>query len=488
MRLVTPKQMKTLEATADINGVSYEQLMRNAGDILAKRILELSKPNDKVTFLCGNGNNAGDCFVASKILKESTQLDVEIALLCGEPKTELSKKVFAEIPNDIEVINNVGTIKTSISRCNILCDGIFGTGFHGEIPIHIQDILSTDTNAYIIAVDVPSGIDCKTGGVSKGTLKADTTITFAYTKLGMMLYPANEYCGNIDVVNIGITEEHFKSCIDSKISLLDKHSIQLPYRSDLGNKGTFGRLLHITGSENMVGACIMASKSALRCGVGLLTICIENHDLLPLTIPEPIYIGRSFDEISKSIDRSNGVLIGCGLGTCKKSVELFRYVVQKAECPLIIDADGINILSSCIDIIDNKQAVLTPHPLEMSRLAKVSVEEVQSNRLDIAIDFAKKHHCVVILKGANTIITDGKDSFIDTSANSGMSKGGSGDVLAGIVSSFIAQGMNLLDACKLSVYVHSQSGLNCAKRLSKYSMLPTDIIEEIPNVIKSIDT
>ena len=231
----------------------------------------------------------------------------------------------------------------------------------------------------------------------------------------------------------------------------------------------------------------MASKSALRCGVGLLTICTENYDLLPISMPEPIYLNRNFDDISKELQKSTGVLIGCGLGTCEKSVELFKYVVNNAECPLIIDADGINILSNCIDIIKNKQVILTPHPLEMARLTKLSINEVQSNRLDVATKFAKQYNCVVILKGANTIVTDGKHTFIDTVANSGMSKGGSGDVLAGIVSSFVAQGVPLIDACKLSVYIHSQSGLNCAKKLSVYSMLPTDVINEIPNVIKSID-
>lgn len=486
MNLVTPKQMKVLESTADSNGVSYEQLMLNAGNRLSIEIKKHTQSNNKIVFLCGNGNNAGDCFVASNILVQDSSLDIYIAMLCGEPKTELSKKMFNTLSAKINILYDLDTIKSNIESAQVLCDGIFGTGFHGEIPENIQEVLSVDTKAYKIAVDVPSGVNCSTGQVSQGTLKSHETITFAYTKLGMILYPANIYCGKIITVDIGITQEHYTSSIDNAISLLDVNSFKLPKRSNLGNKGTFGRVLHVTGSKNMLGACIMASKSALRCGVGLVSICTENHDLLPLTMPEPIYINRTKEDISKALEKSTGVLIGCGLDTTTESIELFKYVVDIAKCPLIIDADGINILSNCIDIINNKRVILTPHPLEMSRLAKISVEEVQSNRIGIATEFAKEHNCIVILKGAGTIITDGKQSFIDTTANSGMSKGGSGDVLAGIVSSFVAQGMDLLEACKLSVYIHSASGCRCAERLTPYSMLPTDVINEIPNVIKSI--
>lgn len=486
MNLVTPKQMKVLESIADSNAVSYEQLMLNAGNRLAVEIKKHTKSNDNIVFLCGNGNNAGDCFVASNILIQDSSLNIYIAMLCGDPKTELSKKMFNTLSTRINVLYDLNIIKSSIESAQVLCDGIFGTGFHGEIPKNIQEVLSVDTKAYKIAVDVPSGVNCTTGQVSNGTLKFHETITFAYTKLGMILYPANTYCGKIITVDIGITQEHYTSSLDNVISLLDIDSLKLPMRSNLGNKGTFGRVLHITGSKNMMGACIMASKSALRCGVGLVTICTENNPLLPLTMPEPIYINRTKEEISKALEKSTGALIGCGLGTNIESIEIFKYVVDIAKCPLIIDADGINILSNCIDIINNKRVILTPHPLEMSRLVKISVEEVQSNRMEIATKFAKEHNCIVILKGAGTIITDGKQSFVDTTANSGMSKGGSGDVLAGIVSSFVAQGMDLLEACKLSVYIHSASGLECSKHLTPYSMLPTDVINEIPNIIKSI--
>lgn len=487
MNLVTPNQMKLLEATADMNGISYERLMLNAGGILADTIREHSSNDDKILFLCGNGNNAGDCFVASTILSDSFD-SIKIAMLCGEPKTQLSKKMFQSIPKNVSILYDFENIQKSFKDSTIICDGIFGTGFHGELPENVQEVLKIHTDALKIAVDIPSGINCKTGEVSNGTMVADITLTFAYQKLGMMLYPAKNYCGNIIVADIGITEEHYQECIETPIEILSHDNVKLPNRVETGHKGTFGRLLHVTGSKNMLGACIMASKSSLRCGVGLLVICTEDNSLLPLSMPEPIYIPRNYSDISKELKRASAILIGCGLGTNDQSIGIFNHVIKNATSPIIIDADGINILSQRIDIIKNKKVILTPHPMEFSRLTRLSLEEIQSNRLEIAVNFAKKYQCTLILKGSgDTIITDGNSATICNVANSGMGKGGSGDVLAGIISSFVAQGLSPIEACKLGVYIHSQSGLNCAKKFGKFSMLPSDVIQEIPNVLKTLD-
>ncbi len=484
MYVVTPKQMKTLESTADQNGTTYEQLMMYAGRELARFIVKRSKNKSKVLFLCGNGNNAGDCFVASNFLGGR---EVCIAMLCGEPKTELSAKMFATHKSTSKVLYDMESIKQAYQRCDIICDGVFGTGFHGELPKDISDLTKLHTKAIKIAVDIPSGVNCLTGEVSEGTLKADYTLTFGYPKLGATLLPAKSYCGETSVAKIGITHEHVLKGIENPIQILDSKRITLPKRLETGHKGTFGRLLHVTGSKNMLGACIMASKSALRSGVGLLTICTEDHSTLPLAMPEPIYINRDFESISNSLKRSNAVLIGCGLGTDENAVELFKYVVNSAECPLIIDADGINILANCIDIIGNKNVTLTPHLLEFSRLSGLSMEDIQKDRIALAIDFAKTHNCTLVLKGSDyTTITDGKTTYLLICPNSGMGKGGSGDVLSGMVSSFIAQGIEPLEACKLAVYVHSQAGLQCAEKLGEYSMLPTDVISEIPQVLKGL--
>lgn len=485
--LVTPKQMKLLEATSDQSGTSYKQLMLNAGNMLSKLILNhCNGVNKKVLFLCGNGNNAGDCFVSAKNI--CNDVDVTIAMLCGSPKTELSNSTFLDIPDNVSILHSVDSIIEAVSNCDVLCDGIFGTGFHGELPQDIQKILTTKRKAYTIAVDVPSGVDCLTGRVSKGTLKADTTITFAYAKVGINIYPAKEYCGNIVPVDIGISNTDYINSIEYPITLLTKDCVTLPNRAEDGNKGTFGRLLHITGSKTMKGACIMASKSALRSGVGLLTVCTEDYSIMPIAMPEPIYINRTKEDISNSLKKSTAVLIGCGLGTSSKAMELLKYVIYNAKCPIVIDADGINLLSTCIDIIKDAHSsiVLTPHPLEFSRLTGMSVEEVQANRLTLAKEFANKYNCTLVLKGANTIIADNSCAYIDSTANSGMAKGGSGDVLAGIVSSLLAQGMSPLQACNLGVYIHSKAGILCAKEYSKYSMQPTDLIEQLPNVFKSL--
>jgi NAD(P)H-hydrate epimerase len=493
--------MKSLEAIADSTGNTYRQLMLTAGERLYEEIVQAINNNNNtnnnnhegyhksIVFLCGNGNNAGDCFVACNILSQRLPLDattITVAMLCGEPKTPLAQETFKPIiaiPK-VSITHDLTHTTKAIAECDVLVDGIFGTGFHGELPQDIQRVLATPTKAYKLAVDIPSGVNCNTGEVSLGTLSADSTITFAYPKLGMFLPPADTYCGSVTVADIGITETHYQTVIDNYVTLLTKDVVSLPKRSDFGNKGTFGRVLHVTGSSNMLGACIMASRASLRCGVGLVTVSTPKYELLPLTMPEPIYIGRDHTSLDTAIAKASAVLIGCGLGTGEDSIETFTHVLNRAECPLIIDADGINILANCIDIIDGKRVVLTPHPLEMSRLAKVSVSEVQSNRMKVSTDFAKAHQCVVVLKGANTIVTDGTHTYVDNTANSGLSKGGSGDVLAGMVASFVAQGMPLLEACKLSVYLHTRCGVACATRLTKYSTLPTDMVEELPKQIR----
>lgn len=488
MVLVTSQQMKSLESTADSMHVTYEELMLNAGNSLGMRINRLAEERKckSVVFLCGNGNNAGDCFVACRLLENSPIDNLTIAMLCGKPKTPLAMKMFTLVAygSRVRVTYDLDETREAIRQCEVLVDGVFGTGFHGELPETIREVLTTPTKAYTIAVDIPSGVNCNTGEVSTGTLHADETLTFAYPKLGTYLPPARDYCGRVSVVSIGITDEHYYLSVSNTIKLLTKSEVSLPTRTDFGNKGTFGRLLHVTGSSTMLGACIMASRASLRCGVGLLTVSTPKYELLPLAIPEPIYLGRDYSSLDTSIAKASAVLIGCGLGTSEDSVETFTHVLSTVECPVIIDADGINLLSHCIDIIAGKTVVLTPHPLEMARLTKLSVEEVQSNRIGVATEFAIQHHCVVVLKGANSIITDGTHTYVDTTANSGLSKGGSGDVLAGMVSSYVAQGMPLMEACKLAVYLHSQCGLACADKLTKYSTLPSDLIEEIPQQIR----
>lgn len=497
---VTPAQMKLLEGESDNAGVSYETLMENAGTILARHIVEYAEKTRKLSgtiFLCGNGNNAGDCFVAARKLRKYG-VDSTIFLLCGMPKTELARLNFERLEGRSRVVKDeqemIKILQDDAGNA-IIADGVFGTGFHGELPENVKLIFGNCRRADI-AVDVPSGGNCLTGTSAEGTLEADITIAFGYVKFGMTQFPLRKLCGKIIAEDIGIPERVFYMT-DYPIRILDGSSVGklIPKRRPDSHKGDFGRLITVCGSVNMPGALVMSACAALRCGVGLLTVCTPKYYVphfaarfpeavfLPLDTSESgTYTEESADKIISAARKATAVLIGCGLGASEDSRRLTEKLLTSINCPIILDADGINCIAGRIDIIRQTklEIILTPHPAEMARLCGVSAAEIQSDRLGYARKFAKKYGCTVILKGAGTIIARPDCAFVSLTGNPGMSKGGSGDVLSGIVSSLVAQGI----PSEAGVYIHGKAGDKAAKRHSEQSMLPTDIIDELGGIFK----
>lgn len=520
MTIVTPEQMKYLEKEADRNGNTYEMLMEKSGECLAEKIIHIiniEKNKNKnrlfdIIFLCGNGNNAGDCFVAARYLKRYG-IDSAAALICGEPKTELAKHNFSRL-NQIEIIYDKNILIDRISKYKqsdetlscpyqIIVDGIFGTGFHGELSEEIREIFSACVESNIvIAVDVPSGGDCRNGKISEGTLKADYTITFGFEKFGMTQYPLKEYCGEIFIADIGIPEQYTHN-FKYKIKIMcDSHLKSLiPRKKPDSHKGNFGRLLIVCGSEKMPGACIMAAEAAARSGVGLLQIATVKSitnvitSRLPEAMFEPLksdengYISAdNFETIMSAAEKASAVLIGCGIGVTKDTKEIVKNLLKNLNCPIILDADGINCMSDSIDIIRQTKSsiILTPHPAEMGRLCGKSTAEVQSDRLGTAMNFSNEYNAVVVLKGAGTVIAEKNNIYVNQTGNPGMGKGGSGDVLSGIIASFAAQGVSAVNSAVLGTFVHGAAGDSAASKKSMQSMIATDIIGELGEVFKKI--
>ncbi len=502
MLLVTPEQMKLLEAESDRSGMSYAQLMENAGKALARSIEEYHSKSKSILFLCGNGNNAGDCFTASRWLVKDGWT-VTIAMLCGNPKTEIASAAFerccaSRIIWDVQEAIDF-TYKGNYSA---VADGVFGTGFHGELPEHIKTIFSK-ARGFKTAVDVPSGGNCAVGTASDGTFRADITVTFAYRKFGMEQYPLKDFCGIIKENDIGI-DKKIEHLIKKKIYLTEYKSIQniIPAKRPDAHKGCFGRITAVCGSRKMPGAAIMSVLAAERCGIGLITAAsaAENVTAMSVKIPEAMYeplptdengfiLRKSAGRILKVSEKATALLLGCGLGVTDDTKALVRELIEKINCPIILDADGINCISDSIDIIKEARSgiIITPHPAEMSRLTGKSVSQVQCDRLGTAAEFADKYGAVMVLKGAGTIVTDGKTAFVNPTGNPGMAKGGSGDVLSGMIASFAAQSIDLMDAAVLGTYLHGTAGDRAAERLSMQSMRPTDIIEELPGIFKELE-
>lgn len=500
-RLLTPSQMRSAEKISDMNGVSYSQLMDNAGLKLADIIKSNARSRRKITFLCGKGNNAGDCFVAAKHLKKDG-FDISIVLLCGQPQSELAVKNFNIIKDSVYVSENPDAVRNS----DIVADGVFGTGFKGKLDDSMKNIFENiPDSALKIAVDVPSGGNSLSGAVSDGTFKADITVTFGLPKFGMYQYPLNDFCGRIITADIGFTENVIENAADIPIYRTSSelvHSNILP-RKNNSHKGNFGKLLSICGSTRMSGACMMAGKAALKCGAGILITASpeKSADRTALYLPEGMTLPLESDKdgfalydenicvIKQYLEKSSAVLIGCGLGVTPDTVELVCDIVKNAPCPVIIDADGINCIADRIEILKEAKymPVLTPHPAEMARLMQCCVNDIQNDRFNAAVSFAKKYNAAVALKGAGTVIASPECVFVNNTGNPGMSRGGSGDVLAGMTASFRCQGFDAVTSAAMAVYIHGKAGDIAREKFSECAMLPTDIISSLSDVFKNQD-
>lgn len=554
MQTVSPEQMKYIEKRSAELGVSEAELMENAGSALAdfideycRNASELPTERKSIVFLAGSGNNGGDCFVAANKLVYRGY-DITVINLCGKPQTPLAAAAFDKLPDDhIKIIKayrsenvkaaieaaeldymtlsqesdldalsekkeltplekimvkekqRLERILRALNGAYVIVDGVFGTGFHGQMDEEIVSVLNGGSSAFRIAADVPSGGNCRTGTISEGTFRADATIAFGALKNGMTQYPLKKYCGKITVVNIGIPEEAYEIPEDERRYKRISSSTTLggfpQEREEDAHKGDFGNVLVIGGSSSMRGAAALASLGALKSGVGRVTLasvekCIDTVSVLA---PEATYIELDSDDygfmlfdsskkvIERAMENADAVLIGCGMGITSDTVELTRFVAEKAKCPVVIDADGINCIVSDIDILLKKKTdiILTPHAAEMARLIDCEVSEVAEDRFGAAEKYAEKYGVTVVLKGAGTVVADSSVTAVNPTGNPGMSKGGSGDVLAGIIASFIAQGYSPFDASCAGAYVHGLAGDIAAEKIGHEAMLPRDIIDSL---------
>lgn len=557
MQIVTPEQMKKIENRSESLGVSKAELMENAGAALADLIDRhcredsSSMPENKsIVFLAGSGNNGGDCYAAANRLVYRGY-KVTVINLCGEPQTELAKNQFSRLPDShINIINayKPGNVKAAIeaaeisymtlpaendlsrlsgttpleqiqkdekqrvervfealSTADVIADGVFGTGFHGQLNDEITAFFKAGRKAFRIAVDIPSGGNCETGQTAEGTFEADVTIAFGALKTGMTQYPLKDCCGRIQTADIGIPDEAYAVSADERAySLLEPKALAgFPeIRRPDSHKGDYGSVLCITGSSEMRGAAALSALGALRSGAGLVRVasCQECINTVSVLAPEAMFIPLECDDngfmlfhssrqrIGAELKKADAVLIGCGMGITPDTVELTRFVVENAICPVIIDADGLNCLASDIDILLRRKSevILTPHPGEMARLLGREGADINKIRFFAAEKLAEKFHAVVVLKGAGTVIADNHFTSVCPTGNPGMSRGGSGDVLAGIIASLAAQGCSCFDSAGFGAYIHGLAGNIAAERLGHEAMLPRDIIDSLSDSFRII--
>ncbi len=504
MKVVTAEEMGLIDRrTIEEYGISSLTLMERAGRAVAQRIRENFKKG-KILIIAGPGNNGGDGMVAARYLRKAgfkvkVYLLFEEERLSPEAKVQLERLRKARIPFTI-----TRDISKEEFRDSIIMDALFGTGLKRDIAGELAELIEkiNSSGAPVVAVDIPSGISSDDGSVMGKAVRAGLTVTFGLPKRGHLLFPGAEHTGRLYVEDIGFPEELLIS--DSiKVELLKREFLRslIPERKRYSHKGTYGHVLLVAGSRGKTGACFMAARASLRSGAGLVTIGVPETLL-------PVFQSRVTDEMCLGLpDRGDGSLrkdalthiidfvekksmviaIGPGIGVTEDTKEIVKGVVQKVKIPLVLDADAINCLKDMPEVLRGKgNCVLTPHPGEFSRLTAIPVEEIEKKRIDLACEFSSQYGVTIVLKGVPTVIGYEGYAYINPTGNPGMAKAGSGDVLTGIISGLLAQGLSGLKAGLLGVYIHGLAGDIGAKDRGLWSLLASDIIEYIPSAFKEL--
>jgi hydroxyethylthiazole kinase-like uncharacterized protein yjeF len=543
MKLVTVPEMIAIEKEADANGLTYAQMMENAGDGLADVIMSLFYEGEEeleAFGLVGPGNNGGDTLVALEHLAANGwRTRAYLVKRRADDLVARLEKAGGEILY-AQKDDNFEALATFIETSDLLLDGVLGTGIKlplkeeiASLLVAVNGVLETlEEPPFVIAVDCPSGVDCDTGEAADECILADMTVTMAAVKQGLLKLPAFEYAGELQVVDIGLPDG--LSALKAVITEVADDELVfglLPERPLDSHKGTFGTALIAAGSANYTGAALLSGKAAYRAGAGLVTVAIPAmlHGALAGQFPEATWAllpherGSIAREAAKTLpkyfERATALLVGPGFGMEDVTLEFLKDLLteemapkkpsgrigflqevndkeKKEETaahlpPMVIDADGLKLLAKIEDWYKAlpAPAVLTPHPGEMSVLTGLPTEEIQADRIGVATRFAKEWGHVVVLKGAFTVIAtpEGNVTVIPV-ASPALAHAGTGDVLAGLIVGLRAQGLEAYDAAVAGAWIHAQAGLIAADDLgSTASVLAGDVLEAIPDVMADLE-
>jgi ADP-dependent NAD(P)H-hydrate dehydratase / NAD(P)H-hydrate epimerase len=530
-KLLTLDKMLKIEKQADSNGLTYDQMMHNAGAGLANFIQERFSACE-ILGLVGSGNNGGDTLIALSSLA-SAGWSVKAYLVATRPKTDPLLKQLTSTGGAVirrSEDEDFQALEGWAKDADILLDGILGTGIKLPLKKEISQVLTFFSDhenlPLVIAVDCPSGVDCRTGTAADECISADLTACMAAVKTGLLEFPAYDLVGQIHVIDIGLPDDLPElQDIDTFIVEENDAAMLLPKRPTNAHKGTFGTAMLIAGSINYTGAVYLAAKAAYRVGAGLVTAAVPGplHSPLAGRIPEATWLllphemgvisENAVSVVMKNIGKSTAFLIGPGLGSEDTTTEFIHRLIldqssrasrssigfidspqqetlQKIEFPsMIIDADGLNALAKKERWYEDfsHQAVLTPHPGEMAALTGKTISEIQDNRIGIAKEYSTLWNTIVVLKGAFTVVADpdGHTCVIPV-ATPALSKAGTGDVLSGILVGLTAQGMSLFDAAIVGAWVHAQSGLLAEDFLGQSaSVLASDVLDSISAILEN---
>ena len=514
MKLVDRKGMVEIErVTMEEIGIPSLVLMERAALCVYQQIVKRAKKSDRIIAVCGNGNNGADGIAVARMLKDAG-FDAEVLLVGDIDKGTEQLKLQYKIASKLGV---KFIPKYTLHTYNIVIDAMFGIGLNRAIFGEYQSIIQTinEEHAFVYAVDTPSGVNVDNGEIMNVAVKANVTVTFGYGKIGLYRYPANLYVGDLYVEKIGFSDHCYDLVYEKNPEWNQYQTYELedlsryPKRPQQSHKGTFGTVLVVAGTRNMSGAAYFAAKSAMRMGAGLVKIMTheDNRVILQTQLPEAVLV--TYDEqmmqdeyeverFTHEISEADVVIAGPGLGKSNLSKQILDLVLKTVKVPLVLDADGINIVAEKLDQecrggLDDRIArlqvllpintILTPHIKEFSRLTAESTVSIMANCLDMLDRCTYNNSLVFVVKDARTLVAKNNLRYINLSGNAALATAGAGDVLTGIIAGILAQGVLEFDATCLGVYLHGLTANRYTKDHGDYAMIADDMIEQIQEIL-----
>ena len=500
MKISNVSEMRGLDSTAiEKFGIKDELLMENAGQALYFIMLrEFGIKSRKFVVFCGLGNNGGDGFVVARKI-HSNGGDVKVFILGDRTKykgtAKLNLDIISRFPIQIEEIESMESVRMDVLHSDAVVDAIFGTGLARDVEGLYADVIGlvNESGKTVFSVDIPSGVNGDTGKIMGTAIKADYTVTFGLPKIGNMLFPGNDLCGQLYVTHISFPPSMYNA---DSIKVEINEPPALPQRDKNAHKGDLGEALFIAGASIYFGAPYFAALSFLKAGGGYSRLAAP-ESMVPFIaakgneivfVPQQETGAASISILNKDAlldlsDKMDMVVLGPGLSLDEETQQLTRELTSRIGKPLLIDGDGITALCKDLDIIKHRKAetILTPHLGEMSRITGVSVREIDNNKIDILKRTAGELNAIIVLKGAHSLIGyPDQRIFINLTGNAGMATAGSGDVLTGTIAAMFGLGLSIPDAVRKGVFIHGFSGDLAAELEGQDGITAQDILDYLP--------
>lgn len=496
IKILSAKQIRELDAyTIKHEPIPSIDLMERACRAFCSWFTTHFDTRYTVGIVCGSGNNGGDGLGIARMLLD-WNYSVKVWVVEGAGRESLDFKTNLQRLKEKTQIQSISKQydKGLFAGCDVLIDALFGSGLSRPVEGVSAEVIScmNQAEAIRVAVDIPSGLmaDAPSAGA---IFKADHTVSFQLPKLAFFLPENHAYVGEWHIVDIGLSKAGLEQAQTETFLLTRKDVAKLVKpQHKFDHKGKRGHALLIAGSYGKMGAAVLASRAALRTGVGLLTshVPVKGYEIIQTAVPEAMVSVDQADECFSDlpdIDAYSAVGVGPGLGKDKKTIQVLRVVLEKNETPLVLDADALNIISENRELLAllRPGTILTPHPKEFKQLAGSSKNDFE--RLDRQRAFSREYKIVIVLKGAYTTITSPEGiMFINNTGNPAMATGGSGDVLTGILTALLAQGYSPVDATQLGVWLHGLSGDEARRKLGQRGLIASDFIEHLPVAFSSL--